>query len=214
MRTGEVLRLSLRDFYDNSWRLLPVNALLGLVLVFAVFATLVVHVAIVLLVLAGPIAAALVHCAVVLVRDGSVTLADARDGLRLHWKRGLALGAGGAVLIGLALLAVVFYSRSPILWPLAFCTVYVLILLGLYQIVLWTLAIAEPGRPLRTVARDAALLAARRPGTALLLGFALLLVNVVGIAAAVMPFLTLTIAYTFIAAAHFALPRTTSEARP
>jgi hypothetical protein len=214
MRAGEVLRLSLRDFYDNSWRLLPVNALLGLVVIFAVFATVVVHAAIVLLVLAGPLAAALVHCAVVLVRDGSMTLTDARDGLRLHWKRGLALGACGAVLVGLALLAVVFYSRSPILWPLAFCTVYLLVLLGLYQILLWTLAVAEPGRPLRTVAREAALLVARTPGTALLLGLALLLINAVGIAAAVMPFLTLTIAYTFIAAAHFALPRSTSEARP
>ncbi len=214
MRVGEVLRISLRDFYDNSWRLLPVNAVLGLVLVFVVFATLVVHAAIVLVVLAGPIAAALVHCAVLLVRDGSVTLADARTGLRLHWKRGLALGACGAVLLGLALLAVVFYSRSSLLWPLAFCTVYVLILLGIYQIVLWTLAVAEPGRPLLAIAREAALLVARRPGTALLLGLALLLVNVVGVAAAVMPFLTLTIAYTFIAAAHFALPRPTSEDRP
>ena len=214
MRVREVLRISLRDLYDNSWRLLPVNALLGLLLVFVVFSTLVVHVAIVLLVFAGPFAAALVHCAVVLVRDGSVTLADAREGLRLHWKRGFVLGAGGAVLIGLALLAVVFYSRSSLLWPLAFCTHYVLILLGLYQIVLWTLAVAEPGRPLRAVAREATLLVARRPGTALLLGLALLLVNAVGIAAAVMPFLTLTIAYTFIAAAHFALPRSTSEARP
>jgi hypothetical protein len=30
---------------------------------------------------------------------------------------------------------------------------------------------------------------------------------VLGIAAAVMPFLTLTVAYSFVAAAHFALPR-------
>ena len=107
----------------------------------------------------------------------------------------------------------VFYSRSALLWPLAFCSAYVLILLGIYQIVLWTLAVAEPGRPLRASAREAALLVARRPGTALLLGLALLLVNAVGVAAAVMPFLTLTIAYTFIAAAHFALPRPSSEPR-
>jgi len=35
---------------------------------------------------------------------------------------------------------------------------------------------------------------------------ALLAVNLVGLAAAVVPFLTLTIAYSFLAAAHFALP--------
>jgi hypothetical protein len=184
------------------------------VLVAVGFATVVVHAAVVLVVLAGPIAAALVHCAVLLVREGSVTLADARTGLRLHWKRGLALGACGAALLGLGLLAVVFYSRSSLLWPLAFCTVYVLILLGIYQIVLWTLAVAEPGRPLLVSAREAASLVVRRPGKALLLGLALLLVNLAGVAAAVMPFLTLTIAYTFIAAAHFALPRSTSEDRP
>jgi hypothetical protein len=40
-----------------------------------------------------------------------------------------------------------------------------------------------------------------------MLGFALLLVNAAGIAAAVMPFLTLTVAYTFLATAHFVLPR-------
>jgi hypothetical protein len=170
-----------------------------------------VHVAIVLVVLAGPIAAALVHCAVLLVREGSVTLADARDGLRLHWRRGLALGAVGAALLGLALLAVLFYSRSSLLWPLAFCTAYVFIVLGIYQIVLWTLAVAEPARPLKAAAREAAQLVLRRPGTTLLLGLALLLVNAAGVAAAVMPFLTLTIAYTFIAAAHFALPRPIPE---
>jgi len=211
MRVGQVLRLSLSDFYDNSWRLLPVNALLGLVLAAVAFATLAVHAAIVLVVLAGPIAAALVHCAVLLVRDGSVTLADAREGLRLHWRRGLALGAMGAALLGLAVLAIVFYSSTSLLWPLAFCTVYVLILLGIYQIVLWTLAIAEPGRPLLATAREATRLVLRRPGTTLLLGLALLLVNAAGVAAAVLPFLTLTIAYTFIAAAHFALPRPIPE---
>jgi hypothetical protein len=34
-----------------------------------------------------------------------------------------------------------------------------------------------------------------------------LLVNVVGVAAAVLPFLTLTISYSFLVSAHFALPK-------
>ena len=34
-----------------------------------------------------------------------------------------------------------------------------------------------------------------------------MLVNLAGVAAALIPFLTLTIAYSFLAAAHFALPR-------
>lgn len=38
-----------------------------------------------------------------------------------------------------------------------------------------------------------------------------LLVNLAGVAAAVMPFLTLTVAYSFLAVAHFALPRPIPE---
>jgi hypothetical protein len=38
----------------------------------------------------------------------------------------------------------------------------------------------------------------------------LLLVNLAGVAAAVMPFLTITVAYSFVAVAHFVVP---AEAR-
>jgi hypothetical protein len=62
------------------------------------------------------------------------------------------------------------------------------------------------------VAVDAGRTVVARPVQAVVLGLALALVNLAGIAAAIMPFLTLTIAYTFLAAAHFALPPT-SEAR-
>ncbi len=83
-------------------------------------------------------------------------------------------------------------------------------LLGIYAAVLTTVAVADPGLPLRLAARSAATLAAQRPGATLLLGLALLLVNLAGIAAAVMPFLTITVAYSFVAVAHFVLP---AEAR-
>lgn len=207
MSVGLALRQAARDLYENSWRLLPVNAALGAVLVAAGVAAYAVRAGAVLVVLAGPVAAALVHCSVQLVRDGNVELRDALDGLRLHWRRGLGLGAAGAALLGLGALAVRVYARMSFGWPLVFVAVYVLVLLGVYQLVLWTLAVAEPDRPLRDVLRDAAVLTARRPGATLLLGLALLLVNVAGIAAAVMPFLTLTVAYTFVAAARFALPK-------
>ena len=211
--TGPALRLALRDLYANSWRLLPINAALGAVLVAVGVAAFAVRAAVVLVVLAGPVAAALVHCSVTLVRTGSLAFADARDGLLLHWRRGLLLGAGGSAFVFFGGLAVRFYSRSPLLFPLAFLTLYLALMFALYQLVLWVLAIAEPGRPLRVSAREAAVLVARRPGSTLLLGLALLLVNVAGIAAAVMPFLTLTLAYSFVAAAYFALPTSTLEDR-
>lgn len=210
-RPGEALRLALRDMYANSWRLVPVNAALGLLLAFVGAAVLVTRAAVVLAVLAGPLAAALAHCGVTLVRTGNLRFADAVDGLRLHWRRGLLLGAAGTAFVVLGVVAVTFYGNSPLAWPLAFVALYLIVLLGVYQVVLWTLAIAEPERGLRAVAREAAELVARRPGATAAIGLALLLVNVAGIAAAVMPFLTLTIAYSFVAAAHFALPRPASE---
>jgi hypothetical protein len=103
-----------------------------------------------------------------------------------------------------------FYTRSSAGWPFAFLTIYLVVLLGIYAAVLTTIAVAEPGEPLRVVARQAAVLVAQRPGATVLLGLALLLVNLAGVAAAVMPFLTITIAYSFVAVAHFVVP---AEAR-
>jgi uncharacterized membrane protein YfcA len=208
-RPGEALRLALRDLYENSWRLLPVNAALGALLVAVGIAAYAIHAAILLLVLAGPVAAALAHAAVTLVQTGNVTVRDARAGLRLHWRRGLELAAVGTAVAFVGALAIRFYAHAAL--PLAFAAAYLLVLAGVYALLLWTLAVARPEQPLRAVARDAAVLAARRPGATLVLGLALAAVNLVGAAAAAMPFLTLTIAYSFVAAAHFALPRPTTE---
>jgi hypothetical protein len=206
MSPRRALGLACGDLYRNSWRLVPVNAALGAVLVFAVFAALAVHALLVLAVLAGPLATALAHCSVTLVRTGNLALADAWEGLRLHWRRGLALGAAGLAVGVFAGFAVHFYARSSLGWPLAFVTLYLVVLLGIYAAVLTTVAVAEPAQPLRLVARQAAVFAAQRPGATLLLGLALLLVNFAGLAAAVMPFLTITVAYSFVAVAHFVLP--------
>jgi hypothetical protein len=207
MRAGFALRFALRDFFHNSWRLVPVNAALGAMLVAVGIASYAVHAALVLAVLAGPVAAALIHCAVVLVRTENLAFADAREGLRLHWRRGLQLGAAGLALVVLGALAVRFYTRFGFGWPLVFLTLYLLLGLGTYLAMVATVAIADPQRPLRLAARDAATVGARRPGATLLLGLSLLLVNAAGVAAGVMPFLTLTVAYSFVAVAHFTLPK-------
>lgn len=210
MSAQRALRLAFGDLYQNSWRLLLVNAALGAVLVFSAVAAMAVHALLVLAVLAGPLATALAHCSVTLVRTGNLALADAWEGLRSHWRRGLGLGAAGVALGVLAALAVHFYTRSSAGWPLAFLTLYLVVLLGMYAAVLTTTAVAEPGEPLRVAARRAATLGAQRPGATLLLGLALLLVNLAGVVAAVMPFLTITVAYSFVAVAHFVVP---AEAR-
>ncbi len=213
MKPGPALARALRDFYANSWQLLLVNTGLGAVLVICMLAALAFPLAAILIVAVGPVLAVLVHCAVTVVRTDSFGIADVWDGLRLHWRRGLELAALGSAVLGLALFAFRFYGGSSTL-PLAFLSLYVLLLLGIYQLVLWTLAVAEPDRGLRSVARDAGLLLGSRPGATLLLGLALVLVNMAGIAAAVMPFLTLTVAYTFLATARFVLPEPTAEDAP
>jgi hypothetical protein len=201
------LRAAGRDMFENSWRLVPVNAAFGAVLVAVGMAAVAVHAAVVLAVLAGPVAAALIHCSVTLVRTGNVAFADALEGLRLHWRRGLQLGAAGTALILFGALAVRFYTRTSVGWPFAFLTIYLVVLLGIFSLVVATLAIAEPDRSVRHAVREAAAQGARRPGATLLLGLALLLVNLVGIAVAVMPFLTLTVAYSCVAVAHFVIQK-------
>jgi hypothetical protein len=211
MNAGAALRLACGDLYRNSWRLIPVNAAIGVVLVFSALAAVAVLALLVLAVLAGPLVVALAHSSVTLVRTGNLALADAWEGLRLYWRRGLALGAAGLALGVLAALAVHFYTRFSVGWPLAFLTLYLVVLLGIYAAVLTTVAVAEPGLPLSAAGRSAAALAAQRPGATLVIGLALLLVNLAGVAAAVMPFLTITVAYSFVAVAHFVLPREARE---
>jgi len=211
MTAGSSLRLAVGDLFHNSWRLVPVNAALGAVLVFTAYAALAVHALLLLAVLAGPVALALAHCSVTLVQTGNLELSDAWEGLRLHSRRGLGFGAAALVLVVLAALAVQFYTRSSAGWPLAFVTLYLVVLLAVYGGLLATVAVAQPGRPLRVIAREAAAVGAQRPGATLLLGLALLLVNLAGIAAAVMPFLTVTVAFSFVAVAHFVLPPEAKE---
>ncbi len=74
MRPGDALRLALRDLYRNSWRLLPLNALLGALLAAAAVLGYTVHALLALVVLAGPAAALLVHASVTIVRTGDLTL--------------------------------------------------------------------------------------------------------------------------------------------
>jgi hypothetical protein len=207
MTVGRALRGALRDFYDQSWRLLILNTVLGIgglaVLTAAIFAP----PAVVLAVLLGPPAAALMHCSVTLVREGDFRLSDAVVGLRLLWRRGLALGALGGAAMVLTFTAVrVYGGAGAIGWPLAILVLYLALLFSIFQLPLWPLAVFERDEPLRRVLRDAALSLLRRPGAWTGLAVALFLVNAIGVAAAVLPFLTLTIAYSFLAAARFALP--------
>jgi len=179
---GAALRAALRDLYAHSWRFFLLNAALSACLVPLAVAGFWAPPTWLLLLAGGPLAAALAHCAVVVATTGELRLREALTGLRLHWRRGLYLGAVFAGVTALGGYAVVF------------------------QLVLWPLAVFDRDRPPRLVIEEALRIVLARPLQALGLTLALALVNLLGLALAVVPFLTLTIAYSFLAAAHFAIP--------
>jgi hypothetical protein len=205
MTPGEAMRAALGDMYRQSWRLFLLNAALSTFVVSIALAGLWVPVLWLLLLGAGPLAAALMHCAVVLTRTEELRLVDALTGLRRHWRRGLVLAAVVGAATFLAVHAISFYAGRGAL-VLAVVGAYLLFAFAVFQLVLWPLAVVEEDRPFRTVASDALRAVLARPMQAFVLALALVAVNLAGIAAAVLPFLTLTIAYTFLASARFALP--------
>jgi hypothetical protein len=208
MSLARAFGIAATDLYHQSWRLIVLNSLLAAVLVGVILASLAIRPALLLLVLLGPVAAAVMHCTVTLAQTEELRLSEVVVGLRRHWRRGLVLGLLVAAAAILGAIAVPFYSRAGAwAWPLAALSVYVLVAFALFQLALWPLAVFEDARPFRAVVRDAAFVVARRPWGFAGLALALLLVNIIGVAAAILPFLTLTIAYSFLVSAHFALPQ-------
>ena len=210
---GHVLRRATRDFYEESWRLVALNTALSAyvlaVLAVASFAP----IALVLVVGAGPIAATLVAASVIVVESGSLTFVETGEALRRCWRRGLVLAGLAGLWVLATVVAVRFYGASGTLaWPLAVLVLYLGAVFVLYQLVLWPLAVRDCERPLRDVAAEAAGVLVRRPGATIGLGIALLVVNALGVLAAVLPFLTITIAYSALAAARFVIaPRPLEE---
>ena len=202
------LRSAVRDFYRQSWRLLLLNSALSAFVLTVLVAGLWFAPVLFLLVLAGPLAAGLMHCAVTVAQTGELRLGDAVTGVRLHWRRGLVLGVVVLVAAVAAVLAVPFYAALGGLgWALSLGALYLAAAFAIFQVELWPLAVSEPDRSLPEVARDSLAGLLRRPGAASALALALVAINLAGFAAGVIPFLTLTVAYSFLAAAHFALPR-------
>ncbi len=204
---GRILRLAVRDFYEESWRLVALNSALSAYVLAVLALAAFVPAALVLLLGAGAIAAALVSAAVIVVETGSLTFLEMAGTFRRCWLRGLELAGVVGLAVVATVMAIRFYeSAGTFAWPLAVLVLYLGGIFVLYQLVLWPLAVLDPERPLRDVATDAGLALVRRPAAVVALGLALLLINVLGIALAVLPFLTMTIAYSALAAARFAVP--------
>ncbi len=213
LRAGTALRKAVRSFYEHSFRLVIFNSLFSAVAIAVLVLALYQPAALILLLLLGPLAAALMHCAVTIVREDDLHLVDALVGLRLHWRRGFVLGAVASGVALLTVVAVVFYAgRGALAWPLAVLTLYLSGMFGVYQLALWPLAVVERDRPLRAVFRGAAYTLLGRPFAFTGLAVALLLINLIGLVLAILPFLTMTLSYSFLAAAYLTLPQVSEEA--
>ena len=199
MSAGRALLAALGDGYRHSWRLVLLNCAVGTVIFAAAYGAAYALPAALLAVAAGPLLAALAHCAVVVARTDALAWSDVREGLRLHWRRGLALGALATAGIALGILATWFYVHRG-LWPVAAVTAYVLAAFCIWQLVAWPLAVAGAERPLVRAAQELL----RRPVSALALGAVLLVVNAAGVVTMI-PLLTITLAFSFLATAHFVL---------
>jgi hypothetical protein len=204
------LRLAARDLYANSWRLLAANTTLSAVVLALLAAAAFAPPAVVLLPLAGPFAAALAHLAVEIVREENPALREAVGGLRLHFRRGVIMGAVVTVVFVVGEQAARFYAVHGV-WLLAMVVIYLLALFVLHQLFAWTLAVAEPERPLRHVYAEAGTVIFRRPAQALGLALALLGIEALATVAGVLPMLMLGGGFAFLAAAHLAAPEQVSE---
>jgi hypothetical protein len=212
MNVGRSLKLALRQMYEQSWRMALLNFALATVVIVVLYVASYTISALVLLVAVGPFAAAFMHCAVTLQQTHELSLRDGVVGLRLHWRRGLALGALVALMVLLAVTTISFYAgRGGAAWPFALFAFYASLMFGVWQLHVWPLAVARRGERLVDVLREATAGLFRRPLASVALALALLLVNAVG-AIGILPVLTLTIAFSALAAAHFALPPPTEEA--
>lgn len=206
------MRAALSDMYNHSWRLLILNLALSVVAVAPLVAALWAVPALVLLLAVGPFAAALMHCAVTVQQTDRLRLRDGVVGLRLHWRRGFVLAALAGGIVVLVVTSISFYA--PRAWPVALVAFYGALLFGVWQIHVWPLAVARRRERLAHVLREAARAAGRRPLASIGLASALLLVNAAGVTLGVLPALTLTVAYSALAAAHFVLPPPPEEASP
>ena len=201
MTARRALRRAAADFYRQSWRLALLNAVLATT---------------VLAVAAAAIAVPSRRCswfwsarsppasctAPSRSWNGQLRLVDAVVGFRRCWRRGAALAAivGAAALAG-AVAVRAYADAGTWAWPLAALVLYLLAIFGVLQLWLGRLPSPSASAPSQasssTRRRDGA-----RPFASLGLAAVLSAVNVGGFVAAVLPLLTLTVAFSFLAAAH------------
>lgn len=206
---GEALRAAASDFFFNSWRMVPANALWAAGLVATVLAFLVVPpLGILLSVVLTLPAAGVFKLATIVARGEPVAFSDALEVWTDQPMRLLGIGAA-VVISGLVLVTNLLSgaaSESPVGWAIATLAGWGLVAGWCWLLCLWPILLdpTTPRRPMAS-ARLAALVVLAHPIRIAVLAGVLGLVLVVS-AVAFMLLFTVSYAYVALAAARYALP--------
>jgi hypothetical protein len=203
------LRAAATDFYFHSWRLLPANILWAAVVLGILAAALLLPPLILLAPLAALPIAGIFRMATRIVRGESVSFWDGLDAWRGEVRPALALGTGLVVALVVLGFNVVsgLVSDGLLGWALATLAFWGLVAAWLYAWVAWPILL-DPARvtsPARQRLRLAALLVLAHPLRVGALGLVLLVLCVAS-AVAMVPLLTVSVAFSALVSARYVLP--------
>jgi hypothetical protein len=208
-RISSALREAASDFFFNSWRLVPANAIWGLMLVAVLVGVSFWLPAIVLLVLMALPVAGMYHMAARITRGEGTSFSDFLAGVRLHFVPALVLG-GASMLLALVFTVNVFFGLEMggiAGWVFSAFALYGNIGLAMFLVAAWPL-LTDPLRQELTVGRRlrlAALVVIARPGRmfglSLVLGIVLIISTLLFAA-----LLTVSIAYIALVSTRYVLP--------
>ena len=197
------------DFYYNSWRLVPANAVWGAMLILIVFASAAWLPLIVLVVLLALPTAGLYRMAALIARDEPTSFADFASAIRRWAAPALAVGAM-AVLLGAVFttnVVVGLETDNVVGWLFSAFALYADIALAIYLVAAWPILV-DPVRksdPLRQRLRLAALVGLAHPGRLFVL---VVIIGIILIASTVLfaALLTISIAFVALVSARYILP--------
>ncbi|MBA3308397.1 MAG: hypothetical protein H0T04_06895 [Chloroflexi bacterium] len=210
-RLGGAVRSAAVDLYFNSWRLVPANAIWGLLLLITVAVAVYWFVGAVLLlvVLAIP-TAGIYRLAALIARGDAAAFSDAVEAYRRYLRRALLLGLIGTVgttVLGINILTGLLTLGGPLGWAIATAAAWGLVIFWAWLLCLWPLVVdpRREGASLREQMRLAALLVLALPlriGVLLMATALLLALSTVLFAALI----TITLAYCALLGCRYVLP--------
>ncbi len=203
------MRGAASDFYYNSWRLVPANAVWGLMFVAISFATSVwLPAALLVALLAIPVAG-IYHMAALLQRGEPTSFWDFVSGMRRYVFAALAIGLA-AELLAIAFTSNVFFgldSGGILGWTISALALYGDIGLAMFLVAAWPIVVdpLRAGVPLRSRLKLAALVNLARPGR--MFALTVLVVAILALSAVLfVALLTISVALVSLIATRYVLP--------